>query len=184
MSTRDDIERELKFGPVDLGELRERLEELEAERQGAPDFEDNWIFDKDDALMGVGSLLRLRKVERGGSKLTYKGPAVFEEGVKVRTEHETDVGSFDGTCSVLRALGYARVRRYQKYREEWQLGSVTIALDHTPIGDFVEFEGDDCLRVAKRCGLESERAEKRNYLDLYEDYLGDHPDAPPDMVFP
>ncbi len=75
------------------------------------------------------------------------------------------------------------VRRYQKVREEWQLGGVTIALDHTPIGDFAEFEGERAEVVAKRCGFDPDKAERRSYLRLYEDYLKEHPDAPPEMVF-
>ena len=55
-------------------------------------------------------------------------------------------------------LGYRVVRRYEKVREEWQLGATMVALDHTPIGDFVEFEGDDAaagggaLRLRSRHG--------------------------------
>ena len=68
-------------------------------------------------------------------------------------------------------------------REEWLVGGVTIALDHTPIGDFAEFEGDRAEVVAKRCGFDPDKAERRSYLRLYEDYLKHHPDAPPEMTF-
>ena len=50
-------------------------------------------------------------------------------------------------------------------------GGVTIALDHTPIGDFAEFEGDGAETVAKRCGFDPDKAERRSYLRLYEEYL-------------
>jgi len=64
----------------------------------------------------------------------------------VREEHEIGIESADEARSLFEKLGYAVVRRYQKVREEWQLGGVTIALDHTPIGDFAEFEaGVDLL---------------------------------------
>ena len=183
MSSDDAIERELKFGPVDHGALRERLEELDAECQGPPILEDNWIFDADGELTDAGSLLRLR-VDRHGAILTFKGPATYEDRVKVRTEHETGVESYERARAILEALGYSNVRRYQKYREEWRLGSIEISLDHTPIGDFVELEGEGCVRVAKRCGLDPDEAERRDYLRLYLDHLQEHPDAPPDMVFP
>jgi adenylate cyclase class IV len=93
------------------------------------------------------------------------------------------VESAEDARSLLENLGFAVVRRYQKMREEWQLGSVTIALDHTPIGDFAEFEGDRAEVVAKRCGFDPEHAERRSYLRLYEEHLKQHPDAPPEMVF-
>jgi hypothetical protein len=37
--------------------------------------------------------------------------------------------------------------------------------------------------VAKRCGFDPDKAERRSYLRLYEDYLKSHPAAPPEMVF-
>jgi adenylate cyclase class IV len=103
--------------------------------------------------------------------------------MKVREEREVEIESADEARALFENLGYAVVRRYQKMREEWQLGGVTIALDHTPIGDFAEFEGDGAETVAKRCGLDPDQGEKRSYLRLYEDYLKEHPDAPPEMVF-
>ncbi len=119
-----------------------------------------------------------------GARLTFKGPARFEEGVKVRVEHETRVEEVDAARRILESLGYRVERRYQKYREEWQLGGVRVALDHTPIGDFVEFEGEGAERLARRFGFEPASAEPRNYLQLYTDYRGRHPDAPADMIFP
>ncbi len=175
-------ERELKFGDVDLDGLRDRLRELDAECQGSAALEDNWIFDMDGQLSSSGRLLRIR-VDRRGSRITYKGPARFEDKVKIRPELETGVEEFATTRKIFEALGYSLVRRYQKYREDWLLGSITISLDHTPIGDFAEFEGAGCDRVAKRCGLDPEKAERRNYLRLYEDYLKEHQEAPPDMIF-
>lgn len=176
------VERELKFSAVDLEDLRSRLERLEAEKQGASALEDNWIFDRHGELAAAGTILRLR-TDRRGSRLTYKGPAAFEGSVKIRVEHEAAVGDSDTIRRILEALGYEPVRRYQKYREEWRLGSLTIALDHTPIGDFAEIEGDGCETVARRLNLDPKQLERRNYLRLYADYLEEHPDAPPDMVF-
>jgi adenylate cyclase class IV len=107
----------------------------------------------------------------------------FEGNVKVRQELEVLIEDAEEARALLEGLGYGVVRRYQKMREEWHLGGVTIALDHTPIGDFAEFEGDGAETVAKRCGFDADKAEKRSYLRLYEDYLKNHPDAPPEMVF-
>ncbi|HEX9735256.1 MAG TPA: class IV adenylate cyclase [Thermoanaerobaculia bacterium] len=176
------VERELKYSAVDLDELRVRLERLEAEKQGTSALEDNWIFDRDGELAATGSILRLR-IDRRGSRLTFKGPAAFEGSVKVRLEHEAAVGDSNTMRRILEALGYEPVHRYQKYREEWRLGSLTIALDHTPIGDFAEIEGEGCETVARRLNLDSARLERRNYLRLYADHQKEHPDAPPDMVF-
>lgn len=179
----ESLERELKFREVDLDRLRQRLGELEAERVSASAFEENLVFDRDGELTAAGRLLRLR-TDSQGARLTFKGPAEFDEGVKVRTEHETRVGDAAVCRRLLESLGYEVATCYQKYREEWRLGGVMIALDHTPIGDFAEFEGTGAERVAGRCGFDPADSEPRNYLELYRDHRERHPDAPADMVFP
>src|SRR6185436_13907098 len=176
------IEREIKFSGVELDNLRQRLIELESERQAPGAFEDNWVFDRDGELRSGGRILRLR-IDGSGGRVTLKGPLELEGNLKVREEIEFGVNDAEEARALLEGLGYRVVSRYQKIREEWQLGGVTIALDHTPIGDFAEFEGDGAETVAKRCGFDAEKAEKRSYLRLYEDYLKKHPDAPPEMVF-
>jgi adenylate cyclase, class 2 len=182
MRSKDNLEREIKFPHVELDKLRDRLIELEAERVGPSSFEDNWILDRDQELLSSGRILRLR-TDGNRARLTFKGPMRLEGNVKVREEREVEIQSAEEGMALFENLGYAVVRRYQKMREEWQLGGVTIALDHTPIGDFAEFEGDGAETVAKRCGFDAEKGERRSYLRLYEDYLKKHPDAPPEMVF-
>jgi predicted adenylyl cyclase CyaB len=177
------VERELKFPVEGLEEMRERLVELQAERLGPASFEDNWIFDRNGELERRGCILRLRADGRG-ARITFKGPRRFEGAVKVRVEHELAIDQHEEARALFESLGFGAVRRYQKVREEWRLGGVVVALDHTPIGDYVEFEGDRAHVLARRCGLELEQAEKRSYLRLYDDYLREHPGAPPEMVFP
>lgn len=176
-------ERELKFAAADHNTLRSRLLELEAERVGPSAFEDNRLFDRDGELAERGLLLRLR-VDRQGAWLTFKGPARYEGRMKVRPEHQSRLDDPQAMEAILTSLGYAIVRRYQKHREEWTLGGVTVALDHTPIGDFVEFEGEGAEKLAQRCGFDPASAERRAYLRLYDDFLAEHPEAPRDMVFP
>ncbi len=175
-------ERELKFPCQGLDELRDRLIELEAERLKASAFEENLLFDRNRELERSGSLLRLR-LDAHGCRLTFKGPAAFEGDVKVRAEHELKVDDPEQARALLESLGYEIVNSYQKYREEWRLGGVVIALDHTPIGDFAEFEGDGAEKVARRCKCDPKTAERRNYLQLYKDYREEHPEAPAAMVF-
>lgn len=182
MRSKGNLEREIKFPSDDLAKLRERLAELEAERVGPAAFEDNWILDRGDDLLSQGRILRLR-TDGTRSHLTFKGPMHMEGKLKVRQELEIGIESADQARALFEQLGYAVVRRYQKVREEWQLGGVTIALDHTPIGDFAEFEGDGAEIVARRCGFDPGKGEARSYLRLYEDYLKAHPEAPPEMVF-
>ena len=140
-------ERELKFAGVELPQLRDRLLDLQAERLAPPAFEDNWIFDRGKGeLAKEGAVLRLR-VDGHGPQLTLKGPAKWEETTKVRSELETRLDDAEVMREILERLGYKVYRRYQKMREEWRLGAVVICLDHTPIGDFAEFEGQGAERL-------------------------------------
>jgi len=125
----------------------------------------------------------VRAEEGRGAVVTFKGPASFERNLKVRRELEIRIESAEKALTLFAALGFAVERRYQKMREEWRLGTETICLDHTPIGDFVEFEGDRAEAVAKRCGFDQEKALRKSYLMLYADYVAEHPEAPRDMVF-
>jgi adenylate cyclase class 2 len=85
------------------------------------------------------SMLRVRR-ESGTSLLTFKGP-VQPSVVKLREELETVIG--DGTLilRLLAELGFRVWFRYQKYREEFALEDVIIAIDETPVGTYVELEG-------------------------------------------
>ncbi len=179
----DNLERELKLPVSDLDRLRERLAELEAERLAPSAFEDNWMLDRDGELERAGAVLRLRR-DRHGARVTYKGRANFEGATKLREEHESRVENGGEVLAVFERLGYRVVRRYQKLREEWRLGGVTVALDHTPIGDFAEFEGTGAETVARRCGYDPTASERRTYIEIYEEHLRRHPEAPTDMVFP
>lgn len=183
MANKTGTEKELKFRDVELDPLRDRLREMAAERSRPGNFEENWIFDRGDELKKAGKVLRLRK-DATGASLTFKGPSSFEGRVKLREEQEVEIGDADTAATLLESLGYSLVKRYQKVREVWRLGGVTITLDHTPIGDFVEFEGEAADRVARRCGFNPEEAERRSYLRLYDDFRADNPEAPEDMIFP
>jgi adenylate cyclase class 2 len=103
--------------------------------------EDSLLDTADELLRRRRSVLRVR-VESGRSFLTFKGP-VQPSVMKLREELETIVG--DGTLMlrVLEELGFRVWFRYQKYREEFALDDVIIAIDETPVGTYVEIEGGE-----------------------------------------
>ncbi len=103
--------------------------------------EDCLLDTADDALRLRRCVLRVR-MESGKSLLTFKGP-VQPSDMKLREEFETVVG--DGTLllRVLEELGFHVWFRYQKYREEFALDDVIVAVDETPLGAFVEIEGGE-----------------------------------------
>ena len=104
--------------------------------------QDDCLLDTPDELLRQRrSVLRVR-IESGRSFLTFKGP-VQPSIMKLREELETVVG--DGTLllRVLEELGFHVWFRYQKYREEFALDDVIIAVDETPVGTYVEIEGGE-----------------------------------------
>jgi len=111
--------------------------------------EDNLLFDDAaGSLRGQGHVLRLRRTPEG-ALLTFKGPGRAQPGVKSREEIETGVTDADATQVILERLGFRPVFRYQKYRETYRWKDQEIVIDETPIGTFLEIEGDvDGIRAA------------------------------------
>jgi adenylate cyclase, class 2 len=103
--------------------------------------EDYLLDDAAETLHHRRCVLRVR-IEAGKSLVTFKGP-VQVSTMKVREELETVVGDGDTMLRCFEHLGYRVWFRYQKYREEYALGDVTIAIDETPVGVFVEVEGSE-----------------------------------------
>ena len=103
--------------------------------------EDVLLDTDDEVLRRRGCALRIR-TESGKSLLTFKGP-VQPGAMKIREEYETVVSDGEVLKRVLEELGLHVWFRYEKYREEYSAEEVTIALDETPVGTFVEIEGGD-----------------------------------------
>jgi adenylate cyclase class 2 len=91
-------------------------------------------------LQAGGTALRVR-ADGERAFLTFKGP-VLPEPLKAREEIETEAGSADALLALLAALGYRPAFRYEKYREEYAANGAVVAIDETPIGTFVELEGE------------------------------------------
>lgn len=100
------------------------------------------VLDTHDArLRDSRCALRVR-VEPDRCFLTYKGPPQ-PSAMKLREELETSVGDGALVLAMLERLGYRVWFRSEKYREEFELADVVIAIDETPIGTFIEIEGSD-----------------------------------------
>jgi adenylate cyclase, class 2 len=136
----------------------------------------------DRALVGRGCALRVRD-DDGRAFLTFKG-AVEPGPLKVREELEASADSAERLLAILAALGYLPVFRYEKYREELAMPGALLAIDETPIGVFLEIEGDadaihDC---ARRLGFSAADYITASYRGLYLAAAGDGA-ADGDMTF-
>ncbi len=162
-------ETEVKLRVEDLGPVREALRRLGAELARERHLEDNLLFDDGSAsLRDRGTVLRLRRTPHAGV-LTFKGPRVVDEGVKSREERETTIDDPVELEAILSRLGYRPVFRYQKYRESWTHLGQEIELDETPIGCFLEIEGDreGIDAVAAALGFSPKDYLSESYVGLF-----------------
>lgn len=176
------IEREIKVRVEDLGRVRERLARLGGTCRHERSRERNTLYDRDGDLTRTGCVLRVREDGRG-VRVTFKGPATFNGRVKSRTELETAVGDAAALDGILIALGYVPSLRYEKEREEWAIDSSLVALDHTPLGDFVEVEGPDPESLLVRLDLGDLEPESLSYPGLWERARLDDPTLGEHMLF-
>ena len=136
------LEREVKLRFTDPVAAREAVVAAGATPLRGRRLQEDYLLDTpDDQLRRRRCVLRVR-LEPGKSLLTFKGP-VQSSPMKLREEHETMVGDGVLLLHVLEELGFRVWFRYQKYREEFAREGVTVAIDETPVGTFVEIEGSE-----------------------------------------
>jgi adenylate cyclase class 2 len=167
MSEPRETEVKLRLESPDV--VRERLRALGAVLVRERHFEENVLFDdKGGSLREGGTVLRLRQTPHGGV-LTFKGPGEIEGGIKSREERETAVEAPEQVRAILRNLGYRPVFRYQKYRESWSHRGQEIEVDETPIGAFLEIEGDaeGIAAVARELGFSPADYLAESYVGLF-----------------
>jgi adenylate cyclase class 2 len=141
------IEREVKLVFPTAATARAAVFAIGAVPARARRLQDDTLYDTSgDVLRKKGSVIRVR-TERwsdgnDSTTLTVKGP-VQPGQMKVREEHETRVEQAEALMHAFGALGLRPWFRYQKYREEFSAEGVVIAIDETPVGTYVELEGDE-----------------------------------------
>ena len=198
-------EREIKLRVSNVQGIKAALARLLAEPCGSGNgrvHEWNTIFDtaRQD-LAKKGQLLRIRKETRAGESekvrfiLTFKQPSDAERdghGHKVREEIETEVNDGEALNRIIEGLGVSAWFVYEKYRTTWKLPDseswardLSIELDETPIGTFLELEGpaEAIDRAARELGYSKEDYITNSYLGLYLDECRRRGELPGNMVF-
>jgi adenylate cyclase class 2 len=178
------LEREVKlsFGTADAA--RAAVIAAGASPLRCRRLQEDALFDTvDESLRARGCALRVR-IESGRSLVTFKGP-VQAGPMKAREEHETVVGDGEVIACVFDALGLRPWFRYQKYREEFAAENVTIAVDETPVGTFVEIEGgeDAILAMTRALGRTADDFILDSYYSLFRKRREELGLAGRDMVF-
>ncbi len=116
--------------------------------------------------------MRVRSA-KGKGWITYKG-AVRENDspVKVREEIEVETTAPDRAVALFERLGFHRSFRYQKYRTVYRTAvdgrDLHVVLDETPMGSFIEIEGDEAavVRVLEAAGFSSGDVVRQSYPEL------------------
>ena len=179
------IEREVKLGFPSAAEARHAVIGLGARPLRARRLQDDRLLDwPDGRLREARCSVRVRQ-EGDSALLTFKGPPQAAT-MKVREELETAVS--DGTLllRVLERLGLRVWFHYQKYREEFEHHGVVVAIDETPIGTFVELEGDEqgIVQIAETLGRAPEEFMLDSYRGLFvKAQAAGRGDSATDMIF-
>jgi adenylate cyclase class 2 len=214
MATEIEIKLAIRDGKA-LARTLKRMGAKPANPRAPRMHETNLIFDTPDGgLAKHGQLLRIRAetpapVKKGGRStiagrtlLTFKSPpealAIGDVGPggdrrhKVREEIETELTDGATMRRIFEGLGLRGWFRYEKYRttyvlpgrHAWAKG-LLIEVDETPIGTFVELEGQAAAidRAAKELGYSTRDYVLKNYLVLYVEECKRRGESPKDMVF-
>ncbi|HDP94205.1 MAG TPA: class IV adenylate cyclase [Candidatus Aminicenantes bacterium] len=182
--TAEQREIEIKLALENIANLRRDLCSR-GFRIVAPRFHElNLVFDTPGRdLARQGRLLRLRHAG-DHSVLTAKSPVTTDRdhaGYKVRSEIEVRVSDFSLTRSILENSGFGVVFSYEKYREILENAGIHVMLDETPVGNFMEIEGDPPAidRLAAELGFRKNNYITANYRSLFHAGGGTG-----DMLFP
>ena len=172
VSKEKNLEIEVKLASGHLDRFRNAGLTLELEEPRH--FEDNWLLDlPDQSLLKQGAALRVRSVD-GKGLVTYKGVVreTHESPLKVREEIETAVEEPERLIELFERLGYRRSFRYQKYRTGYTLSidgrELKVVLDETPMGTFIEIEGDEStvLKALDTAGFSTTEIIRDSYPEL------------------
>ena len=169
------IETEVKIELADLPKVRDRLLQLGFRIRMPRAFEDNWIFDYPDrSLARRRQLLRVRSFG-GRAWITLKTPSRRSTRYKIRQELETELGDARVARQLLGSLGFEPSFRYQKFRTVLEPAEpsgkkLTVTLDETPIGNFLEIEGSarDILALSAKLGHKPTDFIQDSYWQLFQ----------------
>jgi adenylate cyclase class 2 len=199
---RANVETEVKLRVPDQPRLLRQLARLKAKLIRARVHEMNTLYDTAEGnLARHGQMLRIRmerpargsylevrvhKIVRGNVKkrawLTFKGPVkgtrASDRGqYKVREEHEVRIFDDREMHRILEALGLRPWFRYEKFRSTFSLPrmkGLQVVLDETPIGLFLELEGEreEIDRAAELLGFGPSDYISKSYGALFMERHG------------
>ena len=178
------LEREVKIRFESPEQAREAILAAGATPLRCRRLQEDCLLDTEDEILRRRRCVLRVRTESGKSLMTYKGP-VQPSTMKLREEQETVVGDGTVMLRVFEELGLHVWFRYEKYREEFAAEDVTIAVDETPIGTFVEIEGGEqgILAMTEALGRTSADFVLDSYRGLFIKHRDEFGFAGSHMVF-
>jgi adenylate cyclase class 2 len=164
-------EIEVKIRIDDPKAAREKILALGAAVLRDRHLETDALFDFDPGTLRAGRrALRLRLAGKRAT-LTFKGEPRKSRSFKVREEFETQVRDPKEMRKILKALGLKETFAYRKHRTVLRKSRLTIAIDETPVGNFIELEGErhEITRFARALGFRRADFITRSYVEMILD---------------
>jgi adenylate cyclase class 2 len=179
-------ETEIKLAVPDAASARSILRKAGFRLVHRRVFEANVVYDSPGhQLRRKSQLIRIREAGKS-AVLTYKGAPVPGRH-KSREELEIRVSDAGTLSEILQRVGYQPIFRYEKFRAEYQQAKKhgVATVDETPIGAFIELEGDASWidRTARKLGFPEKDYITASYARLYLDWCKAHRIKPANMVF-
>lgn len=178
------LEREVKLRFDNPDQARDAILAAGATPLKCRRLQEDCLLDTDDEMLRRRRCVLRIRTESGKSLMTFKGP-VQPSSMKVREEHEAVISDGEVLLRVFEELGLHVWFRYEKYREEYSAEDVTIAIDETPIGTFVEIEGGEqgILAMTEAIGRSSADFVPDSYRGLFVKHREAHGLNGGDMLF-
>jgi adenylate cyclase class 2 len=165
------LEIEVKIKIEHLADIKDKIlvqgATLIKDRQRHEDTFYDW---PDLGLRQKHHALRVRTINKK-TFLTFKGPEQKSRKFKIREEYETEVKNERHLRKILKSLGLQPVFQYSKFRTVFRIKKLAICLDETPIGPFLELEGQqsEIVKFALELGFSKDKFIKQDYVQLIQE---------------
>ena len=162
-------EIEIKFALKDRKATESRLLEAGFSLAVERHVETNYLFDNEPGtLRSLGRLLRVRH-SPSKQTVTYKGPILATSKLKQREEIECQVEDAETMIRIFEGVGFKVRMQYSKHRTVFERGGLSVSLDETEAGNYLEIEGPsegEIIRLGAALGYSEQDFVRRTYADL------------------
>lgn len=174
MKTETEIKLELKIS--ELKAITEKIEEIFAAKKSRSFRQvTHQFFFNDWTTQNV--FPRIRNEEDGRITLTVKVKSESKSDFFERLELETEVTNSEEVIRMMPHFGFPKKISWEKRRSLFKMDrvknpAICFYLDETPIGWFLEMEGNEAEieRAIAMLGLQKSKRIAKSYLGLWEDY--------------